>query len=85
MQYHVACSHSDDYEENGVLGCDAMQFGKTPTFWRNISPQSSGGGQKTSRTRRQNNFIFPPASVTFLFILLFDLEDGVDIVTFLGV
>jgi hypothetical protein len=28
----VEIYHICDYEENGLLGCDAVQFGEIPTF-----------------------------------------------------
>jgi hypothetical protein len=30
-----------NYEEYGLLGCKAVYFGESPTFWRNISSPSS--------------------------------------------
>jgi hypothetical protein len=30
-------SYGDDCEEYGPPGCNAMQFGDSPTFWRNVA------------------------------------------------
>jgi hypothetical protein len=35
-------SHGDNYEEHGLLGCNAVKFGENPTFRRNILPPTSG-------------------------------------------
>jgi hypothetical protein len=34
--------HGGDYEECHILGCSAVQPLKEPTFWRKVSPPSSG-------------------------------------------
>jgi hypothetical protein len=44
-KWWIWCYHSGDYEEYGLLGCNAM----CPTFRRNISPPSSGAKSKPSK------------------------------------
>jgi hypothetical protein len=36
-------------EEYGALGCDAMQFGESAAFRRNISPQPAASTSKPSK------------------------------------
>jgi hypothetical protein len=65
----IGGSHSGDYEEIGLLGCNAVWFGESPTFRKNISPHLQG--QRVSQARNYEN---PAASSDFF--LIFDPEDG---------
>jgi hypothetical protein len=42
-------SYSGDYEEHGVVECNAMKVGNDPTFRMNILPPFSGKKYKTNK------------------------------------
>jgi hypothetical protein len=44
--------HGDDYEERRLVGCGAVWILQKPTFWRNVSPQSS---ELKKHTRARKN------------------------------
>jgi hypothetical protein len=42
-------AHGGDYEESDILICNAVQFGETPTFRRNMPPPYSGPKDKSRK------------------------------------
>jgi hypothetical protein len=53
-----------NFKEYYLLGWNAVTFGESPTFQRNISPRCSGlkskARQETGRSRQQVGLRFPP-------------------------
>jgi hypothetical protein len=57
IDYNYHCSvltYNNLYpEQYGLLGCNAMEFSKIPTFRSNLSPPSPGSKRKPSRSRQE--------------------------------
>jgi hypothetical protein len=67
-----------NYEVYGLLGCNTVQFGDIPAFWRNISPLSSGSKSKKRKKPAEVELSLLPTSASFLLGLFFDPEYGGD-------
>jgi hypothetical protein len=65
-------THAGGYEQCSLLGCNRGQLGDSPMFQRSISLPSSWWKIKPSKMRQQ------PVFGNFLLCLLFDSEDGGD-------
>jgi hypothetical protein len=72
--------HRDNFilnlERYSLLDCNAVQFGKNLTFWRNISLPSSGPKSNRSTTLALSRLCLPPIIAAFFLGLLFESEDG---------
>jgi hypothetical protein len=68
--------HSGDYEGHGLLGCNAVLFGKCPTFQRNKLLLTSGS--RVSQARNEQEAVSTGRLLPAGFFLVVDPEAGSD-------